>query len=76
MKSIRLNEVLKAFVIEKLTPEDLLALSPWAREKYYKEHTWSHGIRDEEPLEFDEPEWDDEGQLMIYFDDRWLKGAK
>lgn len=76
MKSIRLNEVFKALGIERLTPEDLLALSPGAREKYYKEHTWSRGIRDEEPFEFDDPEWDDDGQLLIYFDDRWLKGAK
>ena len=76
MGFIGINEVLESLGISKASVEDLLRMTPEEIEEYYKENTWSRGERDSEPirLDFDKPVYDGEN-LLLYWDDRWMKGA-
>ena len=75
MEDMSVKKVFEMLGIKKASVEELLMMSQEERQKYYKEHTWGRGIRDDEPLElnFNQSQIDEDGNLMIYFDDRWLK---
>jgi len=72
-----LNEVLESLGIHRKTIEELMEMTLEERQKYCEENCWSTA-KEVTPIIFDldKSKYDDEGNLLLYFDDRLIGGNR
>lgn len=73
IRAMTVNEVLDSLGIHRKTIEELMEMTPEERQKYYEENCWSTA-KEVTPIIFDldKSQYDEEGKLLLYFDDRWM----
>lgn len=72
-----LNDVFESLGIHRKTIEELMEMTQEERQKYCEENCWS-AAKEVTPIIFgiNKSQYDNEGNLVFYFDDRWMGGNR
>ena len=75
IREMSINEVFDSLGIHRKTIKELMEMTPEERQKYYEENCWSTA-KEVPPIIFDldKSQYDEEGNLLLHFDDRWMGG--